>query len=447
MKEISKKEFKSLMLRGRGRAVIALRQAEDKEKYRDLVLWACRRNMAFDPQCEGTRARYVYDMVCCYEDRGPFLEAALGRFRSCRGRSWFFEHCCELIACFASGGDPRADLALRERYADFRMELGRRKNVDPVLLEHFESLTDALLTVDPTAAARIMEDVGKLLEENSRLQWEDFFCLHCSLEETLGTRAYRKEMRRGAGPVRRYREGYEKSRADDLQREARQAAWNAERERCVRDYLDGTGELPRPVAFLRSRLQQAGPEAREAAARRVLAEPDPEKRAAQLAVFDRAQCPWPLEIQPLLAWAESPCGNLREAALWALCNVPGQEARDLAMDLAELPETLPEAVIMLAANYQPGDEPRLLDWLERLPEGGMRHEVYLDMFQRLFRKGVKNPPKQVLLYLYEHTPCGCCRREFTAEMKRRRMLTPALLEECRWDSNPEIRAMAEKSSR
>ena len=58
---MTKKEFKAAMRRGLGRCVMAVRQKP--EKYRDIVLWACKRNLAYDAQSEGTRSWYAYTMA------------------------------------------------------------------------------------------------------------------------------------------------------------------------------------------------------------------------------------------------------------------------------------------------------------------------------------------------------------------------------------------------
>ena len=54
------------MLKGRGCCVQAVRR--NPERYRSEVLWACRNEISFDAQCEGSRAWYVYQMIDCYED-------------------------------------------------------------------------------------------------------------------------------------------------------------------------------------------------------------------------------------------------------------------------------------------------------------------------------------------------------------------------------------------
>ena len=58
---MTKNEVKQAIQRGLGRGYLAVRN--DPDRYRDLVLWACGRNLAFDTQCEGTRAWYDYQLI------------------------------------------------------------------------------------------------------------------------------------------------------------------------------------------------------------------------------------------------------------------------------------------------------------------------------------------------------------------------------------------------
>ena len=51
---MTKKEFRQYMLKGRGCCVQAV--SADPERWRSEVLWACGHEIAFDAQCEGSRA-------------------------------------------------------------------------------------------------------------------------------------------------------------------------------------------------------------------------------------------------------------------------------------------------------------------------------------------------------------------------------------------------------
>lgn len=55
---MTKAQVKHAFQRGLGRGILAVR--ENPDRYKEIVLWACGRNLSFDTQCEGTRAWYVY---------------------------------------------------------------------------------------------------------------------------------------------------------------------------------------------------------------------------------------------------------------------------------------------------------------------------------------------------------------------------------------------------
>ena len=101
---MTKNEVKQAIQRGLGRGYLAVRN--DPDRYRDLVLWACGRNLAFDTQCEGTRAWYDYQLILCYSDRAAFRDHVIERFqRKQPDGGWDYSHFSELLSYFAEDGD------------------------------------------------------------------------------------------------------------------------------------------------------------------------------------------------------------------------------------------------------------------------------------------------------------------------------------------------------
>ena len=91
-------EFRNEMRRGVGRCVLSLDDVKARAKFKKAVLWACSRNLGFDPQCEGTRAWYLHQMIRRYGDVAPFLSAVeKALFRSWGKGDWLFEQSCELL--------------------------------------------------------------------------------------------------------------------------------------------------------------------------------------------------------------------------------------------------------------------------------------------------------------------------------------------------------------
>ena len=85
---MTQKQFKEDLLRGRGCCFQAVKI--EPEKFYKEVLWACRNELAFDAQCEGTRAWFLYQMISCYENRDAFLNTTIRAFDSAKVR-WRLE--------------------------------------------------------------------------------------------------------------------------------------------------------------------------------------------------------------------------------------------------------------------------------------------------------------------------------------------------------------------
>lgn len=107
---MTKREFRHAVQRGLGSCVLALRDDEAaRERFLPLVLWACGRNTAYDAQSEGSRGRYLYNLICFYPDETPFLDAVETRlFATMCRRGWEFTQDCDLLACFTLDGNRRA---------------------------------------------------------------------------------------------------------------------------------------------------------------------------------------------------------------------------------------------------------------------------------------------------------------------------------------------------
>ena len=157
---MTKKEFKEAMLRGLGRCVIAVRK--EPEKYRELVLWACKRNFAYDAQSEGTRSWYTYTMAKTYPDKETFISATAEALRKYRPNgSWDLLHLSEVLMFFAMDGCASARQALEEKYQEIlaaMFALKRRPNRIFHELSDLEQL-GLVLAVDSKSFLRIAGDV------------------------------------------------------------------------------------------------------------------------------------------------------------------------------------------------------------------------------------------------------------------------------------------------
>jgi hypothetical protein len=178
---------------------------------------------------------------------------------------------------------------------------------------------------------------------------------------------------------------------------------------------------------------------------------DPRVRRAYLRLFCRR--PFPLDPQPLLELIEqdeafnatefTDVADTAFAALGALRLVTDPRVR--ARGLALIAQGVGLGAGLLVANYQPGDYARLEAALETWSDRDQLHALghgLLDMAD------ARPAPEAVpaLLALYERGPCSRCRRRALEFVGTIDTVPARLVAECRYDANPEIRRMFERSA-
>lgn len=413
---MTKSDFKQALLRGQGRCILAVR--ENPEKYRDLVMWACSRGIAFDPQCEGARTWFVYQLAHCYEDVRPFIQTAAQSLRKCRPNGdWTIFSLSELLGFFAQDGSSAARRALEDKYQQLYATLLERKRLPKGIFperDDFHQLC-VVLAVNQQAFLKIAGDIGRLYRLRPFYDGFDFDWLY----EAKGKR-YLNALRKGA------------ETSEDL------ACYLEKQQDCERELENRRKERTQSLPLPRNMDSETA--ARYA--RNYLAQTEPLARAEALQVFRR--CLFPEDPSPILADAEADSEALREAAWKALENIRHPLVRDFA--IAKQHEDPVGSIALLAKNYQPQDAALLEGLVTAIPAAFEDttgwHMAGLDVLG-MADDGLKAPPS-LLRYIYETTYCSCCREYALRQMGKRHMLSQEMLEECLYDSNSDIRTYARR---
>lgn len=427
---MTKKEFKAAMLRGLGRCVIAVRQ--DPEKYREIVLWACKRNFAYDAQSEGTRSWYTYTMANAYPDKDTFIDAAaeaLKKYRSHGG--WDLLHLSELLMFFAQDGYESAQQAVEGKYQEILAAMFARKRRPNRVFHELSDLEQLglVLAVDRKSFLRIAGDFGRLYRERKYMYDGDFAWFFSSRGGQ-----YRRDMETAARRDQNIACFFRRESAGIAVREK---LWE-QRRNSFPDGLTGV----RLSRWLANKADRETVERYAAAYREQM---QPELRAKALEAF--SGCPYPDDPQTIIADTKSECEGLRTTAWRALENIRHPAVRMFARNNAANGIRTAENLALLVTNYEPEDADLLEESLRELiavKDWDGVHAAGLDLY-RAFYKGSGIPhPKHLLPLLYEYNPCSFCRESALAYMSKHRMLTKEILEECQFDSSYDIRLMAAK---
>ncbi len=427
---MTKKEFKEAMLRGLGRCVIAVRQ--EPEKYRDLVLWACKRSFAYDAQSEGTRSWYTYTMANAYPDKETFINTAAEALKKYRPNgSWDLLHLSEILMFFAMDGYESARKALEEKYQEVLTGMFARKRRPNRVFHELSDLEQLglVLAVDSKSFLRIAGDFGHLYREKKYMYDGDFSWFFSSKGGQ-----YRKTMESAARKNENIACFVKREQADI---DAREERWEQQKA-SFPEGLTG-GRLSRWLA------NKADQETVERYALAYREQKQPELRAEALTAF--SCCSYPDDPHSIIEDIQSNCEELQNTAWRALENIRHPAVRKFALDNALKGIRTPENFALLATNYMPEDgklvEKLLREMIDQKDWDGV-HAAGMDIY-RAFREGSGIPqPKHLLPILYEYNPCSFCRESALVYMSKHRMLTKELLEECLYDSNDDIRRMAAK---
>lgn len=422
---MTQKQFKEALLRGQGRCVKAVRK--NPERYRKVVLWACSHEVAFDTQCEGSKAWFVYQLILAYSDTTPFVEKAIESLDKAKSNyGWKMLYLAELLDLMAEDGWIPAKDALWRKYEQLYAILINRKRPKYGVFEERDdyAMLCQVLAWDKESLARIAEDVGRLYRLRTFYDGYYFDWLYDAK----------------AKPHIKYLERLAK-KSENIA--AYLAEGKAQEETFQKKWESPVRERPRQGIALSIWLRnKADAEIVMQYANEYLNAVEPDERAKALDAFRR--CPFPLEPLPIIEDASSEFEPLKEAAILALENVRHPDVRAFALqNVDEKPESyLP----LLVRNYELQDEELLteliesvqIDWKCSTPWHGLQLDVL-----RMKDYSLKAPGR-LLAFIYENTYCSCCRERALVQMGRRRLVTAEMLQECLYDSNEDIREYARK---
>lgn len=420
---MTQKQFKEALLRGQGRCIKAVEL--ETTKYFSIILWACSHEVAFDAQCEGSRAWFVYQLISCYQDKTPFLQKTIESFAKVKSdNGWKVLYLAELLSFWAADGESMAKEALWHKYEQLYKALIKSKCPKEGLFPEREdfAMLCQVLAEDKAALVRIVEDVGRLYRE--RPFYDGFYfdwLFEVKAKRHMGLLS--KLARRSENIAAYLNESlaYEKT--------------------CEEPYQNRREDRPKQGVALSMWLKnKAGEDTVMQYAEAYLRLENLEERAKALDAFCR--CPFPSDPMPIIEDTASECERLREAAWRALECVRHPKVREFALE--NIQQDVEKILPIFIANYRTTDEKLLvelvqsisIDWECTTPW----HGIQLDIL-RAAGEGVKIPG-ELLYYIYENTYCSCCREKALRKMGKRRLVTEEMLQECLLDSNEDIRIYA-----
>lgn len=443
MTKLNSSEFSKALREGRGKALMHVME-HGLGGVEDLVLTACLKEQAYDAQCEGHRAPWLYWMFKDAPEYAFFRQRIIAELADISEGS-SAEQLCELACLMAQSGDDAAGAALRAFV--WRQDFCGGDGAFVVYGCH------AIASLDGFSA------IIEIARRYGRVLLEDPQAFHDALDELVdGEDAHAKAFTELALLAKTDRSiaAYITREQEELDRRLANAQEGAEaraarQERTRTEVLE---QFPLDKVFAaawqhersRGKFMRFGKWGKEELLIKVLdqlsIEPDIEACLRLLWIFGNAAPPYIPER--LWTFADHDDARLRDAALTALAHADDPAVGAFGRHYLSRGRFCAEnaaAIELLTHHYRAGDEKLITDALNTLhPNETEAHDVGMSI--RAFSKSNNSASTAgILEWLYRTNPCTICRGHAVELLSATHCLSPEVLMECRSDASPVIRAL------
>jgi hypothetical protein len=374
---LSRAEFADALRKGQGRAMAHIR-AHGDGGVEGLLLDACLHSYSYDWQSEGSRGTWMMSMLALLPDPQPYYAAVLVAFTHATDFH-DTDQLARMLRVMAVDGDANARSALYQKF-----EL--REFQDPWLLA-----MDIVALDGAEAALR-----------------------HAALSDEA---------------LQRF--------ADEVLRDEVSVPHRTVPAKPLSAFLAEIGSGGRRKAGIAARF---GRSASEADLRRLLeliaAESDPRRQEAMLLVFRRVDAPG--GSAALLPYVRSPDVAVRAAAIEGLERFADDAVAALAGELLAAGSL--DGIALLEMNPLPDGYARIMALLPENATDEIVHHLGLDILG--LHRAMPSPGLiDLLLWVYERTPCSFCRNSAVTDLLQLGPLPAELRIECADDCNDETRTL------
>ena len=463
---MTKKQFRHDMRRGLGTCILELQRTGDLAKYEEDVLWGCGHLLAFDTQCEGTRAWLLNQLIRMYEDRNLFRDTlARTAEKKIRDMDWLFEQAAETLCFMAEEGDAEAKEIMLSLYERVVSELSRRrgrKNGTFPEEDTFESLCNMMLLnlyedVEQQLAfyQRVQRDLENIRQRNPWIRDRlDLDWFEDNAQELLGE--YYPSGCQADGDTE---QGNAETAVEKQNKDCKKIKMSVKHLTAKEVYqiICAGGKFGKD--FRGGQINHWKKQGREdemgLLERLYVKEQDTIVKTELLKVL-RFSCMSRMGhrvtdggvIACMINDAQSEDTELAEAAWQALNRVKkSQVARKFALRTLQAEPMHADALSVLVLNGKAEDR-KLAESLIKTFKGERHreelHHISFRVTDRCDEDGKKKYfTNDLLMYLFYENPCSYCRYHILELLDERGCVTEEMKEQCRYDSNEDIRAFYE----
>ncbi len=418
-------EFQDAIEKGLGRAILFL-QDNPSPDYFDVILNACLSNTCYDPQCECSRADYLFEVIGLTQEQSLFEDKILDEIVvAVSDEEWSIVQLFDLARVMAENGNNRARSVLYQCLKD-------------VSDDNIHCCADQIILLDGIDGLIFVAGVlgERLITRPEENLWEDNYLIR-PVKEKFGeeqTAIALQEAAQDSLRVKKYLEAVEINLQLRSNRKNKSVDY-IEIQRII-DSL-ANGKKPYQVrGALRIWGKNATQQELEWIAADLLKETDENKLTGYLYIFLCRE--FPLSYSKLLDLALSPNEEVALAAIKSLKNIRDSSIHDLAVSLIQKKLFYSEALELLVKNYQDNDYLLIEQVIGQEYESDEFHHIAYSII-KIFKENQTQLSLNTILQIYQKGECSSCREKCVEIMITTKTIPHNIMEECPYDANPDIR--------
>ena len=443
---MTEKKFSQALRRGLGSAILELKNTGNNSKYRDIVLRCCLSCIAYDTQSEGTKGNYLYTAVKTFDDPEAFLDKIAEKFAK-RVYWGLSDQLYHTLCCFADDGYKAADIALEKKYVELknRLPLMRVYRYDLCEREQLENLMIRKLDSGFKSFKRCVNDIDEMVEKRGKTDclWCDWF--FDNARDKFGAKRVDRfidEMYEKSGATRLLIDTLKAEEASRKEYQERFFAETVTFDMVLQNARDAAMNERHRGKMLRLRhsfAKKASDTELVELAHAVLGEANETIKALLLMMFWYR--PFPLDVTPLIEYAQSKNAHLSEVSIERLAYIKDKRIHELAMRLLKEKGLDSPALGLLKKNYQKTDDDLLYNLIKQMTNVPCYVQQHIAKIYTHHRSANAFP---ILLHAYNKGECTLCRYNVVRAMKHCGVLPDVIIEECLFDSFEDTRRFAKR---
>lgn len=401
--------------KGTGRALIIIRDNQDTD-FSEIIFNACINALGYDPQCEGTRSEYLYEIIAASQQSVLLERKLTDAILSEEIEGWDLTQLFAIVKIFAEKGNKTARENL---YKKFSLASGN----------DIEISAQELIDLDGLDALKFVAEVRgkKLLKDNS--DWEDGYLLKYTKDIVPESNPleYLEKMAVGNQYIQTYLKKVEECEQKRIPNP--KTAWT---------YESIKKRIEKQNYSLYGLRKWANRDIMLRIAQDFLNEKDFETSKKYLQAF--AHYEFPLDFKYLIPFTQDPDEQIRNYALTALSFFKDVQVREIALtNLNQGVDTIGSLEI-LANNFEEEDYKLIERILLNTNDDWEFHSISMKVHD-IYDKNQTILLLNALQKCYENGHCSICRKKTVELMLRNQILPDWIGEEAVYDCNFDIREL------